>query len=437
MQTKLTEKAETGEKRLCVGRIKDNALIKQDATRYTFKDDAKVVLDAGSAHAEEIEVYDIQSYHGQTVIVLKEDLTFEHPVDATITTRAKPKVSFSQTSGMRQGGSAIQISPEADVSLLVAFEEDAGRLYSGVLLRAPEAFPHRYGRELEEVVLSQPNDRTALPEPNSPASRGARSPSARSSTHLSRGAQSPGAGRASPPLEMDKIGKENAMQETAWTYLLLYTVKEGILLFFSQDFAECEEVVREVAMGMGLGHKPVEHLQGAVDETAVRAVAEEMRTLKDGLKGQGFKGKQLNEHPEVVALSEKLHVAKGGTPVEGPQGHARYSSKAMPGDANSLKVKCVEHRVGRAPAATTKLLTELIVNDLFRRFSVFADAEDQPECTNCVVFSLRAMMAMQLAVRGYDIQTVCERQEWSNSLGHKAGEAACHAWEQMWRRVRP
>merc|ERR1712070_1114233 len=51
---------------------------------------------------------------------------------------------------------------------------------------------------------------------------------------------------------------------------------------------------------------------GAVDEDAVKKIGDELRVLKEKLKGEGVTGKKLNEHPEVKALVEALTAAKAG-----------------------------------------------------------------------------------------------------------------------------
>jgi len=273
-------------------------------------------------------------------------------------------IYFSHTSGLRQGGTGLVISESSEVSLLVGFEETVGRLYSAVVLRAPESAPHRYGRELEEVTLKHPANRAPV-SPTSPGMGGACSPDA---TRLPKNI----------PLEMEKLHQEKALQECGWPCLLIYAVKEGVLLFFCQDVAECEEVVCEVAQAFAT---------------------------------------------ETPADSQP---SKG--PLSGTASGANLAA--------SLKVKCVEHCVGRAPPGSTRLITDLIIGDLKREFAVRCDPEEQPNCTNCAVFCLRSMMAMQLAVRGYDIKAVCESPKYRASLGPKVGEAACHAWEQLWRTAR-
>jgi hypothetical protein len=344
----------------------------------------------------------------------------------------------------------VQVSDQSQVSLLVGFEEQAGRLYSGVLLRAPpDGQLHRYGREVEEMVLSRPSAHKSPDSPlaggNSQDSLSSRTSSDRQNSNLEIDKLSQGEVRElkvdadvtslgleliatdatadqtrsfrvttvdkgswaekqnirpgdevmeindrkaadlddqefkvawnSRPLDLKLFTKANPMRETEWPFLLMYAVKEGVLLFFSSELAECEEVVREVARSFG----------------------------------------QKSYIPEDMTMK----------PAQGTKVAANLTA--------ALRAKCVEHRVGRTPPAVTRTITEVIVNDLKRRFAVKCDAEEQPDCTNCCAFCLRNMMAMQLAVRGYDIRTVCDSR---SDLGPKAGETACAAWESLWRSVR-
>jgi len=49
----------------------------------------------------------------------------------------------------------------------------------------------------------------------------------------------------------------------------------------------------------------------------VKAIGDELRVLKEKLKGEGVSGKKLNDHAEVKALVEKLAEAKkGGAPAK-------------------------------------------------------------------------------------------------------------------------
>jgi len=339
------------------------------------------------------------------------------------------RVSYEFPHGMRFGSNLIQLSESTNVSLLVGFEEQAGRLFAGVLLTARhEEYPHYYCREIDEVTLSHPNAAataafyasdggTLKPEeleasvaPISPKALGSRtagrtSPGPEAGTGKMSNADfqtyllethAPGApGRTSPApqeggtgLQLDQLFQETPMERSEWRYILFYVVKEGLLVFFSNDMAGCEEVVREIAHSYGTTPPLPQDLP---------------RSQSDG----------------------RFSIGSAMSPGPGTQAASNLAS--------ALKVKCVEHEVGRAPPGSTKLIADLIKGDLQRRFAVRSEAEQQPGTTNCVVFCLRAMMALQLSVRGYDIRRVCESRP---DLGPKAGEAACAAWEQLWRRVR-
>lgn len=328
------------------------------------------------------------------------------------------RVSYNYPHGMRHGTNLVQVSEASEVSLLVGFEEEAGRLYAGVLLRASNVSPHYYCREMEEVALSHPAAvahaaAMASFDPASPSGSGLPdntlklagrllatgsatinplSPKNGGSTLGSRaGATSPKDNGGSG-LQLEQFNQGSPMQRTGWDYMLLYVVKEGVLVFFSNDVAGCEEVVREIAHTYGHTPPVPQDLPPPLAETR--------------LSGQSVRGGPVGVGPGTAAAASL---------------------------ASALKVKCVEHCVGRAPPACTKLITDLLKGDLQRRFAVRCEAEEQPDHTNCVVFCLRAMMALQLSVRGYDIRRVCESR---SDLGHKAGEAAQHAWEQLHRRVR-
>jgi hypothetical protein len=54
---------------------------------------------------------------------------------------------------------------------------------------------------------------------------------------------------------------------------------------------------------------------GPVDDAAIKAVGDEIRLLKEKLKGEGVK--KVNDHPEIVKLVEKLNLLKKGDVAEG------------------------------------------------------------------------------------------------------------------------
>jgi len=54
---------------------------------------------------------------------------------------------------------------------------------------------------------------------------------------------------------------------------------------------------------------------GEVDEAAIKAVGDEIRTLKEKLKAEGLSGKKINEHAEIKQLVDKLNALKAGAPT--------------------------------------------------------------------------------------------------------------------------
>lgn len=138
-------------------------------------------------------------------------------------------VEFSFPSGMCQGEDMIQVSDVSDLSLLLGFEESAGRLYSALLIHATfKDQPHRYCRGLTEFTL-----KAGTSQP--------------SSAH--KGADEIFSGE----MSFAQVGKERetAPTDTVWPYLMLYAVKEGVLAFFARDIESCEYTVREIAASYG------------------------------------------------------------------------------------------------------------------------------------------------------------------------------------------
>jgi len=80
---------------------------------------------------------------------------------------------------------------------------------------------------------------------------------------------------------------------------------------------------------------------GAVDEEAIKAVGDEIRVLKEKLKGQGITGKKLNENAEVAALVAKLaELKKGGS---APASASKGAAPAMDADARKKQLKaCIK-----------------------------------------------------------------------------------------------
>merc|ERR1712176_86074 len=155
--------------------------------------------------------------------------------------------------------------------------------------------------------------------------------------------------------------------------MLLYNVREGVLLYCSQDPESCKEAIREIGNHWNVTPPP---MQG---DTGTRTQASRVGT-------------------GIVSVTEE--------------------------------VKCLDFKVGKSQGLC-RIITDVIRGDLPRRFQINCDVEEQHECTNCVIFCLRAIVGLQLSVRGYDLKKFCEDHL---ELGHKAGDAVADAWEQMWTR---
>eukprot|EP00443_Scrippsiella_acuminata_P052172 CAMPEP_0115376754 /NCGR_PEP_ID=MMETSP0271-20121206/3137_1 /TAXON_ID=71861 /ORGANISM="Scrippsiella trochoidea, Strain CCMP3099" /LENGTH=305 /DNA_ID=CAMNT_0002799851 /DNA_START=51 /DNA_END=965 /DNA_ORIENTATION=- len=259
------------------------------------------------------------------------------------------EVQFAFPGGIRQGGDVIQVSEVVDLSLLVGFEESAGRLYSALVVHAPlDTARHTYSRAVEEVLLTAPGARPA-----------------KTTESTDKGSE-----MFSGSMTLDQLDKEEApAQVTEWEYLMLYTVKEGVLAFFGHDLESCEEVVRDIAAHYG----------------------------------------------------EHLPPANGASPGSGTAAGVSLAA--------AVKVKTAMYPIGRAPPPVGRVFTELISSDLKREFAIRCEAEEQSSCTNCVVFCLRMMLGMKMSVRGYDIRQLCESRP---DLGPLVGTAAGDAWEQLW-----
>jgi len=67
---------------------------------------------------------------------------------------------------------------------------------------------------------------------------------------------------------------------------------------------------------------------GAIDEDAIKKIGDDLRVLKEKLKGEGVTGKKLNDHPEVKALVDKLSAAKAGGGGGGDKGDKKADKKA-------------------------------------------------------------------------------------------------------------
>mmetsp|Transcript_4401 Transcript_4401/g.7583 ORF Transcript_4401/g.7583 Transcript_4401/m.7583 type:complete len:329 (-) Transcript_4401:14-1000(-) len=281
------------------------------------------------------------------------------------------RVYYSFPRGMREGNDIIQVASVAEVSIVVAVHETVGRFYAGLVFHAHSRhFPHVYHRLREEATLTK-GDHTGTADKN--------------------GSSVPGAGDG---ISLAELGKEGPFQESNWTHMLVYCVKEGILVRFAQSMEECEAVIRNIAVSYG------------------------MQTVQPARKN----GRESPPGFAEEALQKTAQRSDAGTGTE--------AGKQL---SNALRVKCASHAVGRAPPVATRLLTEIFSLDLQRPFAVRCEPEDQGDYTNCIVFCMRLLSKMQLAVRGFDLRRVCESRA---DLGERAGEAASEAWEHLWKIVR-
>lgn len=257
-----------------------------------------------------------------------------------------------------------QVSEACDASMLVAYDSEAGRVYSGLLLTAQEGFEHKYMRTLQEVSIRVPSNVKYQNDSSTMSAFSVTSTSMLGSTSPKK--------RMTDPLSLSQFAESGPppSQERCFTYCLLYTVKEGILVYFSHDLASCEELVRCIAAR----YRDESRLPG----------------------------------PHVSRLEEK-------------------SSKHFP------QIRSIHYLVGRTPPVVGRVLADLLPAELKRDFKTRCEVEQQPNCTNCIVFCMRCIKAMNLCVRGYDIQRVCSD---TKTIGPVAGQVVGQMWEQLWRKVR-
>jgi len=284
------------------------------------------------------------------------------------------RVTFSYPSCFKQDGDYVQVSDASDLSLLVSFDSESGRFYSGALLQCQANFPHKYSRTVQEVSVTVPsNIKAPKAEEDSgltanPSMFGDATASMQKSMSASRVSQK----QKSMSLSLEQfIPEAETSQEQSWNYCLLYGVKEGILVFFADDLESCEEVVRSVAARfrdvLGKPSKPGQSLPPDMP---------------------------LDDHPQI---------------------------------------QCTRLHIGRTSPTCGRILAELLQNELKREFQINATLETQNRYTNCAVMCVRIMMANQLSMRGFDIEKACQAIP---SIGPKAGKAAGEAWEKLWRQVR-
>lgn len=304
---------------------------------------------------------------------------------------SESQVQFCYPSGIRQGDDVIEISELSHLSLLTGVEEQSGKIYSAMLFHASDDQPHRYRRGVAQVTLGSTDAQAG-----STATLGASKATHPAIFGLIDFPSRYGDDKApdctfshsvapvgSSTLEMDKGGAEEVAgdaNDTAWPYLLLYAVKEGVLAYFSENKEECEEVVRAIARSYAPGA-----------------------------------------------------AAQGSDVPRGAGGTAAAASLAA-----SLRVKCVDFPLGRALAPVARALCDMLKGDLVRRFQIKCTPEEQAECTNCAVFCLRTMLLYKLSVRKYDVEKLCHEQtDLGSPRGRKlAGVAVGTVLEQLVRRCR-
>lgn len=249
---------------------------------------------------------------------------------------------------MRYQDDVVRLAPGAEASIIAGFDDATGKVYAGLMLHAPESLMHTYCRFHDEFILQRPGGtKKVTPMTEKENSAGPFSPS----NAPQRSKQ-----ENSETLAMSSYGNEDLpspLMETQWAYALFYVVREGILIYFSNEPEECYDVIRSVA-------------------------------------------------------------AYGDYP-----------------DPSKAKLKCVSYYLGGT--LTSRRLVETLHADLHRRFAIHCKPSEQAQTTNCVVFCMRSMMSLQLAIRGYDVRRTCvERPD----IGPVVGEAAALAWEQVWKYVR-
>eukprot|EP00929_Paragymnodinium_shiwhaense_P041724 TRINITY_DN21668_c0_g1_i1.p1 TRINITY_DN21668_c0_g1~~TRINITY_DN21668_c0_g1_i1.p1 ORF type:complete len:563 (-),score=140.82 TRINITY_DN21668_c0_g1_i1:195-1796(-) len=178
------------------------------------------------------------------------------------------------------------------------------------------------------------------------------------------------------------LADDKDVEDCTWTHLLLYSVKEGVLVFFANDQESCEDVIREIASAYSVSPP------GRVDAP--------------------------------------VHVGHG-TPTQVHAGTAAASSNALA----AARLSFICHKVGRAQSICCRQISSLVEQDLARRFAVsgYNQAEEVNQVTNCVLFCLRSLREMQLPLRGHDVARICSDHP---QLSATVGDVAASLWEAMW-----
>lgn len=199
-------------------------------------------------------------------------------------------------------------------------------------------------------------------------------------------------------LHMQKMLAEPPKSHTEWRYMLLYNVKEGVLVYLGHDRESCEQIVREIAVMYGITTHPPGRTSLV---TGTSIVPERSRDRHSCTAREGFD--------------------------DGSTSSAQIRQNAED------RVKSVEMQVGKVNRGTACIkVSNVVVAELGRRFAIHCDPDDQGECTNCVMFCMRMILELKLTMRGYHISRICEERA---DLGKKTGDAVSVAWEELWGRT--
>lgn len=143
------------------------------------------------------------------------------------------RTQFSFPSGIRQDGDVLEVSNEAEASLLLGLDQGVGRLYAALLLVGPGDKPHRF----RQAVVGE-EQCSGNPDPPADGGDTARSDMFSTALSLERLCRDPG---------------EVPTQDSEWRYMLFCTVKEGVLVYFKPDVESCEQVMCEIAASSQAG----------------------------------------------------------------------------------------------------------------------------------------------------------------------------------------
>jgi len=180
--------------------------------------------------------------------------------------------------------------------------------------------------------------------------------------------------------------------------MVLYNVKEGVLIYLDNDRESCEQVVRDIAIMYGITTHPPGRTSLV---TGTSIVSERNRDRHSTMAREGF------DQCSKSAATIRQHA--------------------------DARVKSVEVPVGKVSKGTACYkMANIITQELSRRFAVYCDPDDQNEYTNCVMFCMRVILELKLTLRGYHVKRLCDEHA---HLGKKAGEAASRVFEELWTRT--